>query len=229
MIARIKTSHGLIAIELDESAAPQTVVNFKRYVDEGFYEQTIFHRVIPGFMIQGGGFTSQYRRKITRQPVSNEAYNGLKNQRYTIAMARTTAPHSATSQVFINTEHNNNLDHTGTTQRGWGYTVFGRVVEGQEVVDAISTVRTSAGGQFSRDVPVQPIVILGVEKILSNPSIPVESNNAPATPTTSTPSGAAAANPTDPVIQNAESPVKKIKTEVASPDGSVSGKVVNQN
>lgn len=225
----MKTTMGDITLELDPERAPQTVSNFMAYVDDNFYTDTVFHRVIEGFMIQGGGFTSQYRRKVTRQPVSNEAYNGLRNQRYTIAMARTTAPHSATSQFFINTEHNNNLDHTGTTQRGWGYTVFGRVVEGQEVVDAISTVRTGAGGQFSRDVPVQPVVILGVEKILSNPAVPVESNNAPASPTTSTPSDAAAASPADPVIQNAESPVKKITTEVASPDGSVSDEVVNQN
>ncbi len=158
----MSTSLGEIVIELDGERAPQSVNNFLQYVDDGFYAETLFHRVIEGFMIQGGGFTADYQRKPTRQPVSNEAYNGLRNDRYTIAMARTTAPHSATSQFFINNENNRNLNHTDTSQRGWGYTVFGKVVEGKEVVDEISLVRTGAGGPFSRDAPVEPVVILSI-------------------------------------------------------------------
>lgn len=158
----MSTNYGDIVIELNEERAPQTVRNFLQYVNDGFYNDTLFHRVIEGFMIQGGGFNKNYQRKATRQPVSNEAYNGLRNERYTIAMARTTAPHSATSQFFINSEQNRNLDHTNTTQRGWGYTVFGKVIKGSDVVDAISQVRTGAGGPFSRDVPVEPVVILSV-------------------------------------------------------------------
>lgn len=160
----IQTTLGDITIELDAERAPRTVENFLAYVDDNFYADTMFHRVIEGFMIQGGGFSTDYQRKPTRSPVDNEAYNGLSNSRYTIAMARTTAPHSATSQFFINSADNRNLDHTGTTQRGWGYTVFGRVVEGKEVVDAISQTRTGSGGPFSRDVPVEPVVILGIER-----------------------------------------------------------------
>ncbi len=160
----LTTSMGNILVELDPARAPQTVENFLTYVDDGYYNGTIFHRVIDGFMIQGGGFTADFKRKTTRAPVSNEAYNGLRNSRYTIAMARTNAPHSATSQFFINSANNNNLDHTDTSSRGWGYTVFGRVVEGFEVVDAISATRTSSGGPFSRDVPTTSIVINGVER-----------------------------------------------------------------
>jgi len=161
----MSTSMGDLTLELDEERAPQTVGNFLAYVDAGFYENTLFHRVIEGFMIQGGGFSTDYQRKPTRSPVNNEAYNGLQNRRYTIAMARTTAPHSATSQFFINSENNRNLDHTGTTQRGWGYTVFGRVTEGEDIVDKISRVRTSSGGPFSRDVPVEPVVILTITRL----------------------------------------------------------------
>lgn len=160
----MSTTQGNIIIELDSERAPQTVRNFLQYVDDGFYSNTLFHRVIEGFMVQGGGFTTDYQRKPTRQPVSNEAYNGLQNTRYTIAMARTNAPHSATSQFFINTENNRNLNHTNTSQRGWGYAVFGRVVDGKDVVDAISRVRTSSGGPFSRDAPVEPVLILSVER-----------------------------------------------------------------
>ncbi|MGQ7846266.1 peptidylprolyl isomerase [Granulosicoccus sp. 3-233] len=161
---QLSTSLGDIVLELDEKRAPQTVRNFLDYVDSGFYDQTLFHRVIEGFMIQGGGFNQNYQKKATRAPISNEAYNGLRNDRYTIAMARTTAPHSATSQFFINSEDNRNLDHTDTTQRGWGYTVFGRVIEGKSVVDAISRSRTGPGGPFSRDVPVEPVVILSATR-----------------------------------------------------------------
>jgi len=156
----LSTNKGDIVLELDEGRAPQTVSNFLQYVDDGFYNDTLFHRVIEGFMIQGGGFTKDYQRKSTRAPISNEAYNGLRNDQYTIAMARTTAPHSATAQFFINSQNNRNLDHTDTTQRGWGYTVFGKVVNGEAVVDAISQTRTSSGGPFSRDVPIEPVVIL---------------------------------------------------------------------
>ncbi|MBX2879546.1 MAG: peptidyl-prolyl cis-trans isomerase [Granulosicoccus sp.] len=165
----ISTSMGDLVVELEQERAPQTVENFLQYVDDGFYEQTLFHRVIEGFMIQGGGFSTQYQRKTTRPPVSNEAYNELSNLRYTIAMARTNAPHSATSQFFINSVDNINLDHTDTSQRGWGYTVFGKVIKGQDVVDAISRVRTGSGGPFSRDVPAEPVVILNVDRVASVP------------------------------------------------------------
>jgi len=158
----MSTTMGDITIQLDERRAPQTVQNFLAYVDDGFYTNTLFHRVIEGFMIQGGGFTTDYQRKRTRAPVSNEAYNGLRNDRYTISMARTTNPHSATSQFFINSENNRNLNHSGTTQRGWGYAVFGKVVSGREVVDEISTVSTGRGGPFSRDAPIKQVVILSV-------------------------------------------------------------------
>lgn len=165
----LTTTQGDIVIELDPDRAPQTVNNFLQYVDDGFYNNTLFHRVIEGFMIQGGGFGTDYQRKTTRPPVSNEAYNGLRNRRYTIAMARTTAPHSATAQFFINSEDNGNLDHTDTSQRGWGYTVFGKVVEGEAVVDTISRTRTGSGGPFSRDVPVEPIVILNAFRLDAEP------------------------------------------------------------
>ncbi len=155
----MKTSAGDILIELDPVAAPKSVENFLEYVKTEFYNGTIFHRVIDGFMIQGGGFTADYGRKDTRAPIKNEANNGLKNQRYTIAMARTNAPHSATAQFFINTEDNNSLDHTGTTARGWGYAVFGRVVDGIDVVKTISTTVTGPGGPFSRDAPQETIMI----------------------------------------------------------------------
>lgn len=161
----MSTTMGDFVIELDKERAPQTVANFLQYVDDGFYEETIFHRVIEGFMIQGGGFSTQFQRKTTRPPVSNEAYNGLRNERYTIAMARTTAPHSATSQFFINSVDNQNLDHTNTSQRGWGYTVFGKVIQGHEIIDAISQVRTGSGGSFSRDVPLEPVIINGVQRL----------------------------------------------------------------
>ena len=164
-VVLITTSVGDILLQLDQQRAPQTVENFLQYVDSGFYSQTLFHRVIEGFMIQGGGFTESYQRKATRAPVSNEAYNGLRNKRYTIAMARTTAPHSATSQFFINSEDNRNLDHTATTQRGWGYTVFGRVVQGTETVDTISRLPTGRGGPFSRDVPKEPVIIVSIERV----------------------------------------------------------------
>ena len=155
----MQTSVGEIMLELDPAKAPKSVENFIEYVNSEFYDGTIFHRVIDGFMIQGGGFTTDFGRKETRQPIKNEANNGLKNQRYTIAMARTNAPHSATAQFFINTEDNVSLDHTGATARGWGYAVFGRVIEGVDVVKAISTTVTGPGGPFSRDAPQEAIII----------------------------------------------------------------------
>ncbi len=153
------TSVGDIILELDARRAPGSVENFIQYVNDGFYDGTIFHRVIEGFMIQGGGFTKDYTRKQTRPAIQNEANNGLSNEQYTIAMARTTAPHSATAQFFINGANNSNLDHSGPTPRGWGYTVFGRVIDGEPVVDAISQVATGAGGPFSRDAPRKQIII----------------------------------------------------------------------
>lgn len=155
---QLETSQGVIVLELDPQAAPQTVKNFIRYVEIGFYDGTIFHRVIKGFMIQGGGFTADMREKPTQAPIPNEAFNGLQNKRGTIAMARTMAPHSATSQFFINTVDNPALDHKSKTQRGWGYCVFGKVVQGMEVVDKIEATRTgfNAGHQ---NVPVVPVTI----------------------------------------------------------------------
>ncbi len=154
----LETSHGSIILELDSIAAPKTVDNFLAYVREGHYDGTIFHRVIKGFMIQGGGFTPAMDSKPTHDPVINEADNGLKNLRGTIAMARTMVPHSASSQFFINSKDNGFLDHTGKTPDGWGYCVFGKVVEGMEVVDAIEGVPTTnrAGHQ---DVPDSPVTI----------------------------------------------------------------------
>ncbi len=156
---RISTNLGDIVIELFPDQAPASVDNFKQYVRDGFYNGTIFHRVIDGFMIQGGGYTADFRKKDTQKPIQNEANNGLKNNKYTIAMARTSAPHSATSQFFINTVDNDFLNHTSMDMRGWGYTVFGRVVKGQEVVDAIGQTETGSGGPFARDVPVDTVSI----------------------------------------------------------------------
>ena len=164
-LVRIATSLGDIVVELDRARAPDTVDNFLDYVDTAFYDDTLFHRVIEGFMIQGGGFSRDFERRDTRDPIVNEADNGLSNRRYTIAMARTNAPHSATAQFFINTADNTNLDHTAPTARGWGYTVFGRVVDGHEVVDAIERTPTGPGGPFSRDAPREPVIILEAERV----------------------------------------------------------------
>jgi len=157
----MQTSKGDITLELDGDKAPQTVENFLRYADEGFYDGTIFHRVIKGFMIQGGGFTADMKQKDTHDPVKNEAKNGLKNARGTVAMARTSDPHSATAQFFINHKDNDFLDYPG--QDGWGYTVFGKVTGGMEVVDAIATVPTGTQGRF-RDVPTETVTILSVKR-----------------------------------------------------------------
>jgi len=165
----LQTNAGTIVLELDQERAPTSVQNFLGYVDSGFYNETLFHRVIDGFMIQGGGFGPNFMRKQTQAPIRNEANNGLRNQAYTIAMARTNAPHSATSQFFINTVDNPNLDHTSATGRGWGYAVFGRVIEGFEVVDQIGSVATGSAGPFPRDVPRESIIIESATLILPEP------------------------------------------------------------
>jgi len=154
----LDTSKGKIVIELFPEKAPETVKNFINYVDTKYYDGTIFHRVIPNFMIQGGGFTSDMKTKSAGAPIKNEADNGLKNDRGTIAMARTGDPHSATAQFFINTVNNDFLNHQSKTQQGWGYVVFGKVITGMDVVDAISAVKTVTRGGF-RDVPSETIEI----------------------------------------------------------------------
>lgn len=161
---KMTTSLGAVIIELDEKAAPKTVENFLDYALAGFYDGTIFHRVIPKFMIQGGGFTADMAQKPTRAPIKNEAANGLTNLRGSLAMARTSEVDSATAQFFINTVNNPFLDHKRKTTDGFGYCVFGWVAEGMEVVDAIEKVATSTVGHF-QDVPVKPVVIEKVEVI----------------------------------------------------------------
>lgn len=162
--AVITTSMGVIELELYPSKAQTTVENFVNYAESGFYDGTIFHRVISHFMIQGGGFTPDMQKKVTREPIENEANNGLSNRRGTIAMARLPQPHSATAQFFINVQNNMNLDYQGETN--WGYTVFGKVTEGMDVVDEIRFVKTSRQGSMS-DVPVEPVIIEKVEIIKS--------------------------------------------------------------
>ena len=154
----LDTSAGKIVLELFPDQAPQTVKNFLNYVEAGYYDGTVFHRVIPNFMIQGGGFDADMQRKPTRAPIRNEADNGLKNERGTIAMARTGDPHSATAQFFINVVDNTFLDHQRKTSKGWGYAVFGKVVSGMKVVDAIAAAKTTTRGRY-RDVPAQTIEI----------------------------------------------------------------------
>ena len=154
----LDTNHGRIVLELLAAEAPKTVENFLQYANAGFYDGTIFHRVIPNFMIQGGGFDPQMQQKPARQPIHNEADNGLRNDRGTVAMARTNDPHSATAQFFINLKDNGFLNHTGKNPQGWGYAVFGRVIEGMDVVDAIARARTARRGPHD-DVPVEAVVI----------------------------------------------------------------------
>lgn len=154
-----ETTHGSFVLELDRAAAPETVDNFLGYVRDGFYQGTIFHRVIAGFMIQGGGFTTEFGRRPSRAPIRNEADRAGANDRGTIAMARTGDPHSATTQFFINVVDNDFLNHRGRTPEGWGYAVFGRVVEGMDAVDRIAALPTGRGGPFPRDVPQEAAVI----------------------------------------------------------------------
>jgi len=156
---RLETSKGAITLELYPEKAPKSVENFLGYVRDGFYDGTIFHRVIDGFMVQGGGFTQDYTRKPTQAPIENEADNGLSNRTGTVAMARTRDPHSATAQFFINVSDNTFLDHTAKSPRGWGYAVFGEVVDGMDVVNAIKSVKTGPAGPFPKDVPQEPVVI----------------------------------------------------------------------
>lgn len=157
-MVKLETNKGNIVLELDEKLAPKTTKNFLTYVKEGFYDGTIFHRVIDGFMIQGGGFDDSMTQKETGDPIENEADNGLTNEAYTIAMARTQDPHSATAQFFINVKDNHFLNHTAPTISGWGYAVFGKVIEGTDVVDTIKAVKTGGFGPH-QDVPIEPIVI----------------------------------------------------------------------
>ncbi len=154
----LSTNHGVIRLELDDQKAPATVANFLSYVNKGHYDGTVFHRVIKSFMIQGGGMTADMAQKPTDATIQNEANNGLKNDKYTVAMARTSAPHSASAQFFINTKKNDFLNFTSESSSGWGYAVFGTVVAGTEVVDAIEKVRTG-NKSGNGDVPMEPVVI----------------------------------------------------------------------
>ena len=163
-MVRLHTNQGDITIDLDAKAAPASVENFLQYVRSGFYNNTVFHRVIDGFMIQGGGFEPGMKQKPAGKPIKNEADNGLKNDRYTLAMARTSDPHSATAQFFINVADNAFLNHTAQTPQGWGYAVFGRVTEGKDVVDKIKKVATGSRGMH-QDVPNDDVVIERAEEI----------------------------------------------------------------
>jgi peptidyl-prolyl cis-trans isomerase B (cyclophilin B) len=162
MAVLFTTNHGTFTVELEAEKAPKTVENFLAYVNSGHYSGTIFHRVIDGFMIQGGGFEPGMNQKPTNDPVENEAKNGLKNEPYTLAMARTSAPHSASAQFFVNVKNNSFLDSPG--QDGWGYCVFGKVTEGKDVIDKIKNVKTTRSGMFA-DVPVEDVVIEKAEVI----------------------------------------------------------------
>jgi len=163
-MVKLQTNFGAITLDLDSERAPATVANFLDYVNSGFYNNTVFHRVIDGFMIQGGGMEPGMRQKPTRAPVANEATNGLKNKKYTVAMARTSEPHSATAQFFINVADNDFLDYKSPTANGWGYCVFGKVVAGEDVVDRIRTVATGNSG-FHQNVPTQDVVITKAEEV----------------------------------------------------------------
>lgn len=161
---KLHTNHGVITLELDSEKAPLTVQNFIDYVNSGHYDNTVFHRVIDGFMIQGGGFEPGMIQKKTRAPIQNEAANGLKNDKYTVAMARTTDVHSASSQFFINIADNNFLNYTASTSQGFGYCVFGKVVEGQDVVDRIKKVKTGDRGGH-QNVPLEDVVVQKAEVV----------------------------------------------------------------
>ncbi|RJX31674.1 MAG: peptidyl-prolyl cis-trans isomerase [Desulfarculus sp.] len=157
-VVKLQTSMGDITLELDAQKAPKSAANFLAYVKKGFYDGTIFHRIIDGFMIQGGGLTADMKTKPTDNPITNEADNGLKNDKYTVAMARTMDPHSATAQFFINVADNDFLNHSGKNPQGWGYAVFGKVTAGQDVVDKIKGVGTTSKGMY-QDVPAQPVMV----------------------------------------------------------------------
>ena len=163
-MVKLHTNHGVITLELDAERAPQTVANFLEYVRSGFFNNTVFHRVIDGFMVQGGGFEPGMNQKRTNAPIKNEADNGLKNEAYTVAMARTSDPNSATAQFFINVSDNAFLNHTAPTPQGWGYAVFGRVVDGKDVVDKIRKVRTGSRGMH-QDVPNDDVIIERAEEV----------------------------------------------------------------
>ena len=166
---RLETNFGDIDLELDRVKAPKSVANFMDYVKQGYYDNTIFHRVIDGFMIQGGGFTADYEKKNSNPPVENEGNNMLKNKTGTIAMARTSAPHSATAQFFINVADNGFLDHTAPTMRGWGYAVFGKVTNGMAAVNKIKGLPPGPGGPFRKDAPQSPVIILKAYEITDAP------------------------------------------------------------
>ncbi|MCW8918667.1 MAG: peptidylprolyl isomerase [Gammaproteobacteria bacterium] len=172
----LQTNMGDIVIELYPEKAPKTVANFLHYVDDGFYDGTIFHRVIDGFMIQGGGFTADMEQKETHAPITNEADNGLRNTIGTLAMARTGDPHSATAQFFINVANNTPLDHREKSRGGWGYAVFGRVLQGMEVVQAIKGVKTGSRGPF-RDVPQKEVLIQTASRLTPTTAQPQEHNH----------------------------------------------------
>lgn len=161
----MKTSMGDIELALDAELAPESVKNFLAYAESGYFSDTIFHRVINDFMIQGGGFTTAYEKKSTQPAIKNEGFNGLRNEEYTIAMARTGAPHSATSQFFINTKNNKFLNHTRKSPNGWGYAVFGIVTKGKDVVDKIEKVKTGSGGPFPQDAPQVQVVIKSIQLV----------------------------------------------------------------
>ena len=162
-MVELHTNHGVIKLELDAGKAPKSVENFLAYVKAGHYDNTVFHRVIDGFMIQGGGFGKDMRQKPVEAPIRNEAQNGLKNDKYTVAMARTPDPNSATAQFFINVKDNDFLNYTAPTQQGWGYAVFGKVVEGRDVVDKIAKVATGNAGMH-QNVPTTAVVIEKAER-----------------------------------------------------------------
>jgi len=180
----LETNHGNITLELDQTRAPETVKNFLQYVNDGFYKGTIFHRVIKNFMIQGGGFSSDFQKKPTRSPIQNEADNGLKNDRGTIAMARTSNPHSATAQFFINVVDNSFLNHVDSTQRGWGYAVFGKVISGMDVADKIRNLATGSSGPFPSDVPLTPVTIKNITLVQKNKAMKEKSPPVADTPKT---------------------------------------------
>ncbi len=163
-IVDVVTNLGNFSIELDPEKAPKSVANFLSYVDSDHYAGTVFHRVISTFMVQGGGYDKAYERKATSPPVENEADNGLKNKRGTVAMARTPDPHSGTAQFFVNTVDNAFLDHTSKDSQGWGYAVFGKVIDGMDTVEKIKDVKTGAVGPFQKDAPIQPVTIESIKR-----------------------------------------------------------------